>query len=100
MNLLKVKNWIINYLFNFTMALDCFLNAVFGGLYNEQISLRVANAEKRGKKWACYFCKFLHWIDRNHCDRTLRGERTGYGAGFRFLVLLSLLFYLIFMKKY
>lgn len=90
-----MKNWIINYLYNFTMALNRFLNAVFGGLYDEEISLRTAKADKKGKLWAVYFGKFLNWVDHGHLEKTLRGEKTGYGAGLRILALLLIVFYAI-----
>jgi hypothetical protein len=85
-----------NYLRNLTLALDRFLNVVFFyGKADETISYNAATAEKNGKKWGCLFCKFLHWVDHNHCERTLRDEQTGDMAGLRLLGLLLVLFYIL-----
>jgi hypothetical protein len=87
-----MKNW----LRNLTLALDRFLNVLlFFGRADETISYNAAIAEKKGKKWGCMFCKFLHWVDHGHCARTLRNEETGDDAGLRFLALLLVVFYVI-----
>jgi hypothetical protein len=79
------------YLRNITLALDIFLNVLTGGKQGETISVRAGKAKKAGNKRACYFCKFLHWVDHNHCEKALESGETGDDAGIRFMILLFLL---------
>ena len=84
------------YLRNLTLALDRFLNVLLlGGRPDETISYNAAIAEKKGKKWGCYLCKFFHWVEHHHCTKTFNNQQTGDDAGLRFLVLLLLVFYVI-----
>lgn len=90
---------------NLFIALDRFFNVLlFGGRPDDTISLNAAKAEVFGKKWGCYFCKILHWIDHGHCRRVLNNEPTKTAAGLRLMaalfilvaVVFNLLHYLIF----
>lgn len=57
--------------FRVLVALDQLANAIMGGYPDETISSRAAKAHRRGAKWACVLCKFLHLFDKNHCERVI-----------------------------
>jgi hypothetical protein len=85
------------YLRNLTLALDRFLNVLlFCGKPDETISQHTAYAKVTGKKWACVFCKFLHWVDHRHCDKVFTDEPTSEDAGLRFFVLLFIVLLILY----
>lgn len=63
------------------VAFDQLINAVFDGDPDETISSRAAKANRRGQTWGCILCKFLDWIDPNHCEKSIEhdeGKRDNY----------------------
>ena len=77
--------------------LDCFLNALFGGEYDQTISLRLAEAAQKKKFIGCVLCKWLHWsLRQNHCKRILDGEPISGWAAVMAAVQLLIIFVLIF----
>lgn len=49
---------------------DVAINVLTGGEIDETVSLRVAKAQKSGKRWGCMFCRFLDvTVQENHCQR-------------------------------
>lgn len=62
------------YFFNLLVALDQFINAIFGGLADETLSSRAGKARNNGKKWGCYLCKVLDALDRNHCTKSIEWD--------------------------
>jgi hypothetical protein len=58
------------YFWNVLIAIDQFLNAITGGDPDETISSR-AGKRRQSHKWACYLCKFLNWLDTNHCKKSI-----------------------------
>lgn len=62
MNLTKL------YFRNIAIAIDQFINTLFGGDPDETISSR---AGKSSKRWGYILCRCLHWIDRNHCIKSI-----------------------------
>lgn len=59
-----IKRWLLNML----LALDTSINALIGGDPFETISSR---AGKSDRKWACVLCKFLDWLDKDHCKKAI-----------------------------
>lgn len=53
------------------IAKDQAFNAAVGGSEDETLSSRAARAEQRGDKWGCILCRFLSYIDRDHCKKSL-----------------------------
>ncbi len=51
-------------------ALDRLGNATTGGDGKETISSRAARLSGQ-RKWACYLCKFLDWLQKDHCENQL-----------------------------
>lgn len=62
------------WFWNVLIAIDQFFNAVFGGDPDETISSRAHKAKLKGKIWGCALCKFLHWIDENHCPESVEWD--------------------------
>ena len=90
------------YLRNVALAFDKFLNVLLlNGEPKETISTHSAREALAGKKWACYLCKFLHWVDHHHCQRTLNGENTKMAAGLRlFGIILFFSLWIIYILPY
>ena len=60
------------------VSYDQLANTAFGGDEDETISSRAAKARMKGKRWGCALCRFLDWLDTNHCANSLEpdeGER-------------------------
>lgn len=58
------------YFWNVLIAVDQAANTVLGGDPDETISSRAAKRQHE-QKWACLLCRFLHWIDKNHCPKSI-----------------------------
>lgn len=65
-------NLILRYLMNWLILLDQALNTLAAGSPNETISERAAKARNAGKEWGCILCRFLNWINPDHCDNALK----------------------------
>jgi len=71
---------ILSYFRRLFVALDQLLNVIFGGDEDETISSRIAKDNRRGRKFACFLCKILDWIDPHHCEKAIErdeGKRPG-----------------------
>lgn len=64
-------NFVLRYLMNLLILLDQALNTIAAGSPNETISERAARARNAGREWGCVLCRFLDWINPNHCDKAL-----------------------------
>lgn len=89
-----------SYLGTLGHALDCFLNACFGGKEDQTISRRAALSKWAGDTSGCVVCAWLHWtLRQHHCTRVLRGEPLGsYAlavAGVQLVALFVALFYVV-----
>lgn len=51
------------------LAYDQLGNAVTGGSENETISSRAYRGTLEGVKTWCILCRFLNWIDTDHCKK-------------------------------
>lgn len=56
--------WVL--LWDILLLLDVALNILMNGRY-EMISTRAARARDDGKRWGCWLCRFLDYVDRDHC---------------------------------
>lgn len=63
------------YVYGLLLALDHLLNALLAGYPDETVSFRSATARDGGKRWGCILCKVLDAIDKDHCDKALRGKK-------------------------
>lgn len=59
------------YAINLLLWIDEGGNAITGGSPNETISERSAKAMDAGKTWGCVLCKFLDWLQKDHCEIAL-----------------------------
>ena len=56
------------------VAIDQLLNALLNGDEDETISSRAAKARLKGKRWGCVLCRFLDWLDPNHCTNSIEPD--------------------------
>ena len=56
------------------VAIDQLFNALFNGDEDETISSRAAKARLKGKRWGCVLCRFLDWLDPNHCTNSIEPD--------------------------
>ena len=56
------------------VAIDQLLNALLNGDEDETISSRAAKARLKGKRWGCALCRFLDWLDPNHCTNSIEPD--------------------------
>lgn len=61
------KLWFANVL----LSLDMLGNALLGGDPFETISSR---AGKSKNAWACYLCRFLDWLQKDHCKNAVNAS--------------------------
>lgn len=52
------------------IALDQLGNATTGGADGETISSRAGRLQSE-RGWACYLCKFLDWLQKDHCKNSI-----------------------------
>lgn len=45
-------------------------NAVANGASHEFMSTRANRAKQKGKLWGCYLCRFLDYLDKDHCAKS------------------------------
>lgn len=62
------------YIMNLLRLLDEALNVLTGGDANETMSSRAGKAQREGKRWGCYLCRFLDLFQRNHCERSINPD--------------------------
>lgn len=60
----KKKQW------NHLVALDRYANSLLGGNPNETISSRLGR-ERKKCKFCRFVCRFLHFFDQDHCDKSI-----------------------------
>ena len=56
------------------VSYDQLANTAFGGDEDETISSRAAKARLKGKRWGCILCRFLDWLDPNHCTNSIEPD--------------------------
>jgi len=55
-------------LWQILLLADVAINRLFNGR-TELISARAGRARDSGRLWGCYLCRFLDWIDHDHCNK-------------------------------
>jgi hypothetical protein len=61
------------YIWNILIAIDQFVNTIFGGDPDETISSR-AGKQRKTKLWARILCCILDKIDTNHCADSIEPD--------------------------
>ena len=56
------------------VAIDQLFNALSGGDEDETVSSRAEKARRKGKRWGCVLCRFLDWLDPNHCTNSIEPD--------------------------
>ena len=56
------------------VGFDQLANVAANGDEDETISSRAAKARLKGKRWGCVLCRFLDWIDPNHCTNSIEPD--------------------------
>jgi len=75
-------NWkpVKRYFWNMAISLDQLVSTATGGDPDETVSSRLGKAERRGNKFACFFCRALDFIQKDHCAKSIE-EDEGDKAG-------------------
>jgi hypothetical protein len=59
---------LLAYLARCGIEFDTAINVLTGGQLGQTVSYRCAVAQRNGKAWGCFMCRFLNWaVQRNHC---------------------------------
>lgn len=56
---------------NIILAYDRLFSATTGGTGQETLSSRAGRLSKENTKWACFICKFLDWLQKDHCKNSI-----------------------------
>lgn len=56
------------------VAIDMLIATIIWKTSNITISSHSAIAALNGKKWGLYMCKFLNWIEPNHCANAITSD--------------------------
>lgn len=56
-------------MWGFLVALDKFINRLFGGPRGQTLSARAGLASYRGSQLGCKLCKLLDRFDKDHCSK-------------------------------
>ena len=57
---------------NIILAMDRLFNSSIGGCGKETLSSRAGRlVEEKDCKWACALCKFLDWLQKDHCKTSI-----------------------------
>ena len=55
------------------VSYDWMANAAANDYERQPISARAAKARNDGRRWGCWLCKLLDYIDDDHCNKNLGG---------------------------
>ena len=56
------------------VMIDQSFNTIFGGSEDETISSRAYKASLKGRHWGCVLCRFLDWLDKDHCKNSVEWD--------------------------
>ena len=69
----KTKCKFCKYVWNILISIDQLVNTIFGGDPDETISSR-AGKRQYEQSWAKHLCKFLNWLDTDHCKLSIEKD--------------------------
>lgn len=64
---------ICKYIWNILISIDQLANTILGGDPDETISSR-SGKRQHEQAWAKYLCKFLNWLDTDHCKKSIEED--------------------------
>lgn len=67
-------NGLARFGMNLLVMLDEIGNTLTLGSPDETISSRAAKARNEGHWWGCWLCRFLDWVQKGHCDKSLEPD--------------------------
>ena len=70
---MKKECKVCKYIWNILIAIDQLANVLLGGDPDETISSR-AGKRQHEQTWAKYLCKFLNWVDKDHCITSIEED--------------------------
>jgi len=70
---IKTECKFCKWVWNILIALDQLANAILLGDPDETISSR-AGKQQHERSWAKHLCKFLNWLDTNHCKESIEHD--------------------------
>jgi len=62
------------YVLNVLIGIDQLANALLAGSPDETISSRAGKGQKEGKRWACLLCRFLDYLQKDHCAKSIEPD--------------------------
>lgn len=68
---MAVKDYAIRVLIAFDQLVQACLRS---GLPGQTISARAGKAARRSRAWGCVLCRFLDWLDPDHCEGAIAGD--------------------------
>jgi hypothetical protein len=51
---------------------DMLVNVATGGELGEYVTTRAYQASLQGNRWGCWLCRFLDWLQPNHCENSAK----------------------------
>ena len=70
---MKKECRVCKYFWNILISIDQLFNTIFGGDPDETVSSR-SGKRQHEQSWAKYLCKFLNWIDTDHCKKSIEED--------------------------
>lgn len=70
---MRPKRWLLNVL----IAADQLGNAILGGAPDETISSRAGRGAFLGRRLSGWLCRFLNWLEPDHCQQAVESEVHG-----------------------
>lgn len=67
------------YFWNVLISVDQLANTLIGGDPDETISSRAGKRSSESKPWY-YLCRMLHWIDKEHCKKSIETDEGSNAA--------------------
>jgi len=71
----------MKYFLNLLISLDQLANTLLGGDPDETMSSRMGKRIASGNCLGCYYvCRALHWVDKDHCHRSIEADEGDDGV--------------------
>lgn len=88
--------WLYRYVDGLGVALDIMLCAILGGPKGTTISMWAELDREKKERWACVVCRWLNWIQPDHCADQVKGVAMTTAQSARALAGLLLLAFILF----